>query len=219
MRADVLSKKGFEEFRADVITKSEFQAWRKRIETLGAGELPNAQVSWMQQQVNRLDPANKSLAFKEFSEFDGPRRTAAIEKFFYNIDLKNVIVNIDHIYSGPPGQRVMSPVSVVELPSRALRETSLKKLEGHSILTSANVGSVSVARAKTSVQLKRNGALQQACEKLKKDSRCKDKSVEIVWQMEGKKDRGVKVGDQIAFLQISTDLTGKYNVPFNDLTA
>ena len=87
-------------------------------------------------------------------------------------------------------------------------------------MTAVGVGEISVGRAKTSVQLKRNGALQQVCEKLKKDVRCKDLVVEIVWQMEDKscKDRGVKVGSEICFLQKSGDLIGKFATPFHDLS-
>ena len=122
-------KKDISGIRAEMMTKESFKSWEIRIEKLEAGGLPNSQISWMQQQVNRLDPANKSIAFKGFTEFDGPKRSAAIESFLSNIVMHKTGLHIEHVYKGPTGQRVMSPISVTEFASRSVRESVLKKLE------------------------------------------------------------------------------------------
>ena len=52
------------------VTKTLFQKLEERVAALEQGGLPNTQMNWMSQQINRLDPANKSLALKGFTEMD-----------------------------------------------------------------------------------------------------------------------------------------------------
>jgi hypothetical protein len=76
-------------------------------------------------------------------------------------------------------------------------------------MTSA--GNMSCNRAKASIQLKRNGSLKKAAELLKKDARCKIKSVNIAWkQDDGTKDRSVEVDGHIVFKQQISDLAGSF---------
>ena len=105
----------------------------------------------------------------------------------------------------------------VELSSRANREAALKKLEGDNSKLDTAAGKLKVQRAKTSFQRKRNTSMGNAFEALKKDSRCQNKSVELVWKMDGTKDRGVKVGNDMIFLQTPFDLVGSFKAPFNDI--
>ena len=77
---------------------------------------------------------------------------------------------------------------------------------------------LSVARAKTAVQKKRNDALHRASDVLKKDDRSKNKSVTITWKTEGTKDRAVLVDGVQVFLQKATDLSGSFLPPFQDVT-
>ena len=172
----------------------------------------------MYQQVSRLDPANKSLAFAGFTENDAEKRCRIIENILEKIGCKERLQNIDHVWQGPPGGRKMSALSVVELISNSVREASLKKLpEGNSILK-GDFGEIKVNRAKTAMQLKRNGALQRACDLIKKDRRAQGKSVTIEWKIENSKDRGVKMDGQTIFLQKVTELTGQFLAPFQDVT-
>ena len=76
---------------------------------------------------------------------------------------------------------------------------------------------LSVARAKTAVQKKRNDALHRACDVLKKEDRSKNKSVTIEWQIDDSKDRSVSVDKVPIFLQKVTDLTGSFLSPFQDV--
>ena len=77
---------------------------------------------------------------------------------------------------------------------------------------------LSVARAKTAVQKKRNDALHRASDVLKKDDRSMQKSVTITWKTEGTKDRAVLVDGIQVFLQKATDLSGSFLPPFQDVT-
>ena len=81
-----------------------------------------------------------------------------------------------------------------------MRESALNKI-GDGKLDDGKGGKVGVQRAKTSLQLKRNASLTKACDKLKKDVRCKEASVEIVWKIDGSRDRGVKVNGNFIFRQ------------------
>ena len=101
----------------------------------------------------------------------------------------------------------MSSISIVELSSRDVRETVLKKLQQDktTLKEDDGVGEVSFNRAKTTWQLNCNGNLKKAMDLLKKDSRCKGKSVDISWQEDGTKDRVVKVDNRIALCQTKTD--------------
>jgi hypothetical protein len=137
-------------------------------------------MNWMTQQVHRLDLANKSLAIKSFSEFDADRRNRMIEDILINGCSKMDIQNIEHIGDGPKDNRSMSGVSVIEKSSRSARETCLKQIwEDHSILKKPTNNMLSVVRAKTAAQKKRNDILHRACDVLKKESRSKNKSVAI----------------------------------------
>ena len=75
-------------------------------------------------------------------------------------------------------------------------------------------------RAKTAIQLKRNACLMKACDLLKKDNRCKNKSVNIVWQkQDGTKDRAVEVDGIPIFNQSISDLTGAFvDIQFQNLS-
>ena len=95
----------------------------------------------------------------------------------------------------------MSQLSVVELSSRDVRERVLKKVdERGGSMAEDDSNKVSIKRAKIQWQLKRNASLKKASELLKKDPRAKDKEVTIEWQMEGTKNRAVKVGIDVVFL-------------------
>ena len=96
-------------------------------------------------------------------------------------------------------------------------------IDANAILNDSTGKKVDVGRAKTALQLKRNASLKQASDVLKKDSRCKGQTVEIAWRVDGvdgarSKDRGVKVGNAMAFLQTEKDMTGQFQSPFQNVT-
>ena len=77
---------------------------------------------------------------------------------------------------------------------------------------------VSVGRAKTEFQRKRNGTLRKVKEILKKDTRSKDLPVVLEFDLAKDKSRSVKVGGNIAFQQMSSDMTGTFLALFTDVT-
>ena len=81
----------------------------------------SSQLTWMQQQIQKLDPANKSLCFKGFKESKEEVRCSKIEEFLDSLGLKNEIKNIDHQYKFDQGNRFILPVSIVEVSCRSVR--------------------------------------------------------------------------------------------------
>ena len=111
--------------KQEMVTKTIFQSLEDRIHALEHGGVNNSQMNWMHQQVGRLDPANKSLCLKGFSEKDTAKHFKLIEQLLDSIGHKNSIQNIEHIWTGPKGDRHISPNSVIELTSRTVRESAL----------------------------------------------------------------------------------------------
>ena len=93
-------------------------------------------------------------------------------------DLGISVLRSDHIFKGPKGQRELTDMSILEFSSREDRETVLHDFEKKCKYDKAVVGDLKADRAKTQLQLKRNANLRDACAKLKKDPRNKDKKVE-----------------------------------------
>ena len=77
--------------------------------------------------MNRLDPANKSLCFKGFTEIDAGKRSAVIEALLTKMDAPRSLVHIEHVWQGGPDNRSMTPISVIELSPRQARESCLRK--------------------------------------------------------------------------------------------
>ena len=73
-----------------------------------------------------MDPANKSLRFRGFQGDSLPERVACVEKCLGDIGLTAFL--IEHVYKGPPGQRSLTDMCVVELRADAIREDALKHL-------------------------------------------------------------------------------------------
>ena len=84
-------------------------------------------------------------------------------------------------------------------------------------MTASDLGTISVKRAKTEFQKNRNNALYRVEEHIKEQPGSKGKVVKIIWQVEGKKDRGVECDGQMVFFQSAADLTGKFGPPFDNL--
>ena len=75
-------------FNAQIVTKEVFQSLEVRVSKLEAEGAPTSEVSWLQSQVGRLDPANKSLCLRGFKEDDAPARTKGIESILESIRSK-----------------------------------------------------------------------------------------------------------------------------------
>jgi len=210
-------KNDLKTLQSETVTKVVFQSLEERVSKLEAGGVPKPETKWLQMQVNRLDPANKSLCFRDFTTTDAAKRVAAIEATLANLNVDSGIRRIEHIWTGPRDKRVMSTNTIVELSSRDLRESCLKQLnEDNSKMVSAEVGPITVGRAKTSLQMNRNSGLYRVEKLLKEDPKNKGKSVAIIWQIESSKNRGVSIDGALAFVQCSSDISGKFLAPFED---
>ena len=142
--------------RAEMVSSVQFGVLEARVQKLEAGGLASSEISFLQQQVNRLDPANRSLAFTGFKSTSANGRNALIQNFLTTTSSDPRVLNIEHIWKGPPGDRSMSSLSIVELSCRNEREALLKQLmQDKSTLTEDDTNVVSVQRAKTAFPLKR----------------------------------------------------------------
>ena len=76
-------------------------------------------------------------------------RKTVIEALLENDDFKIDIINIEHVYKGSPGNRQITPMSIVEFVSRNSRETFLLKLnETNSLMKYDGDGKMEVQRTK-----------------------------------------------------------------------
>ena len=101
--------------RAEVVSRVQFEGLEKRVVELEAGGLASSRINWLQDQLNRLDPANKSLSFSGFISTSAAGRRANIETFLTSVMGESVpICQIEHIFKGPSGDRKMSALSLVE---------------------------------------------------------------------------------------------------------
>ena len=190
------------QMKEDMVTKTVIAKLEERVAALEKTGVPNTQNVWMQQQqqMSRLDPANNSLFSTGIVQNNAKTRADILRQIIKDTGDDSQISNIEDLWTGPPGKRVITSNVIVEFSSRYVRESVLVKLaKEDSPMKSA--GKITCSRAKTSVQLKRDGSLKQVCNVLKKDSRCKDKTVTIIWQIEGSKDRSVEVDGHPIFYQ------------------
>ena len=68
-------RKELQDLKEDMVTKQAFVKLESRVASLEAGGLASAQVSWLQDQINRLDSGRKSLSFAGFGDSIGAPRS------------------------------------------------------------------------------------------------------------------------------------------------
>ena len=206
--------------QADSVTKIVHNQLESRVSVLEAACPQSAEVTFLKEQVNRLDPCHRSLCFKSFkSDLD---RTASIQKYLEQSLGKPRVQSVEHIYGWSKGVRKISPVSIVEFTSRADRDMILKRTEENPGLKDDLGAEIIVQRAKSAVQRKRNAALLQVADLLKKKTASEGATVEILWQIKEPdgaktKDRGVQVGNTVVFKQGPTEMTGRFSETFAGL--
>ena len=208
--------------KEEAVTKVVFESLEARVATLEQVGVQSPEVSWMKDQVNRLDPSNKCIAIKNFGTQSAAERDVCIQKFLEDNLGNPRVQSIEHISGWVDGVRKMTPVSVVEFASRSVREEILK-LAAQKPAYRDNTGSALVVeRAKTALQRKRNTMLGKAFDLLKKHDAAKGQTVQISWKIEGldaneKGLRGVKLNDTLVFRQQLGDVGGVFSGPFADL--
>ena len=199
--------------QVDMVTKSEFAKLTTRVDKLEQNVSNSPQVSFLKLQLNRLDPANKCLVFKGFSGTI-ESRDSSIEKFFHDHCAGATIVSIDHVSRGPSGSRTLTPVSIVELSTRNVRETALQAFKGKKLVDSEGKP-LTVDRARTAQQQERNSVMRKTHEMIQKHDSMAGKAVSIEWKIEGKKNcRRIMADGEIVFLQEASDLHGTFQGNF-----
>ena len=208
--------------KEEFVTKVVFDSLEARVASLEQIGVKSPEVSWLKDQVNRLDPCNKCISFKGFQTSSAPERNICLQKYLEEVLGNPRVQSIEHISGWIDGVRKMTPVSIVEFASRSVREEVLK-LANEKLSFRDNTGAVLTAqRAKSAVQRKRNAALGQAFDLLKKHETAKGKTVELAWKIEDldAKDkglRGVRVNGSFVFRQELGDISGVFSAPFETL--
>ena len=124
---------------------------------------------------------------------------------------------VENIYKGPPNQRVLTDMCIIVMKSHGHREDALKHIEKDiASFKGPGPNELKFDRAKTLLQLGRNNALRKVADLLKKEV-SDAASVEIVWKMDGTKNREVHVAKQPAFRQTIDDQKGVFLDRFSSL--
>ena len=110
---------------------------------------------------------------------------------------------------------MLSDMCVFEYPSNQIRENCLKTMEKKK-LEDPSGGELKNDRAKTALQIQRNGALRKAVDSLKKNPAYQGKINEIFWKKNDPKDkdREIRVDGSLAFCQTIDDVSGRFIPPF-----
>jgi len=148
------------------------------------------------------------------------RKASGLLEGFFRQHFENLkIESIDSIMTEKPGEKTMTPLSLVTFASNRVREDILRGLRSqHLSLKDASGKDLKFDRGKTSLQLKRNASLKKARELVLEDEKGKGRDVKIEWQYVGSIDRAVVLGDEQVFLQKKEDMCGTFVAGFSHLT-
>ena len=200
------------QIKADMVTKSQFESLEVRVSKLesGVGSKPNMEVKSLHLQLDRLDPANRSLAIHGICDIDLARRTRRLEAILAETVGCPKCVGIDHVHRGKRDERTPTKVSILEFRNRNDREVALQLLSPKQLQD--DVGSKLVCkRARTGLQRQRNDKLVKASDALKQ--RCTSgEKVEIDW-----KERRVLVAAAAAYVQARETTEGSFLPPFANM--
>ena len=206
------------QLRQEMVSKQMFDQLENRVNKLERDGLTIPDLSFLRQQVSKLDPANRSLRIRGFKESNISEREDRVGKFLKEEGISQT--SIDHIFKGPHGKRELTDICIVEFASNDKRESALKQFEKKSKSDDQNLKGLNIDRVKSQIQLKRNTALRDVLMKIKNDSRNKNKSCEIIWKKSDpkNKDREIHVDNVPVFRQSSIDVQGIFLPPFENLT-
>ena len=195
--------------KGEMVTESQFEGLQGRVTKIEAGS-DNAQLQALRVQLNRLDPATKTLAIHGIEDTNLARRTKSLEEMFAGIPECPVIMAIDHIHKGKRDERIPTKVSLIEFRSNGDREKALKKLEDRDLKDSTG-SKLTAKRARTNLQKQRNDLLIKAESLIKVKHRQLDE-VKINWR-----ESQVVVKNVPAFCQDKEGSSGSFLPPFTDL--
>ena len=109
-----------------MVTKAIFQSLEQRVSALELSppafvSQMSPEVAMLREQVDRLDPANRSLRFSGFRLDSVDARVACIEAIFSKHGLARP-VKIESIWKGSRHDRLLSPICILEFVNREFRE-------------------------------------------------------------------------------------------------
>ena len=131
------------QMKLEMCTRQQFEQLESRVHQLeiNVASTDNPDMKFLQTQLDKLDPANKSVVIFPFKSNDGAERVRIIESIFaskFPGIAKNIVV--EHVFKGPFHDRTMTPMSIVELPLKSQRDTVLKSVkDGTAVFTEAGI--------------------------------------------------------------------------------
>ena len=72
-------------------------------------------LEFLRQQVDKFDPANRSLRVRGFLQKSLNDRKSCVEKLIEDLGIS--VLRSDHIFKGPKGQRELTDMSILEFSS------------------------------------------------------------------------------------------------------
>ena len=167
----------------------------------------------MRDDLDRLDPAWKSLCFSGFTTTDKKKRSNIINTFF-ETHFKDFVslITIQHISKGPYNDRKMTSMSLVELPNRIIKDQILKMINDQNLQLNSQGETVKITYAKTKRQLLRNSCVRRAEQLIKESGISTGKNVVSDWKA-GKGKQTISVDGKEAFIQDASDSSGHFLPP------
>ena len=197
--------KQFETLQTDVdVVKS-------RVAKLETGGSSNCDLKSLYNQLNRLDPANKTIAIHGFEDISLSNRVACLEKILRETSGCPLQTRFDHIHRGKPDQRVVTKVTLVEFASNADREFVFKALKDAQ-LKDGTGAKIVCKRARTTLQKNRNDNLIKAEGLIKTRAGSSANLVKIDWE-----NRQIVLGEEVLFSQSRDTTSGTFFGRCSDL--
>ena len=112
----------------------------------------------------------------------------------------------------------MSKGSWVEFSSHDLAKSFLSRVQASKVDLKIEGKALLVKHARTQHQKKRNYALRKAESLIKESGAASGKNVEILWKVDGSRERHVVVNKEVAFKQCEDDVKGTFLPPFSQLS-
>ena len=87
---------------------------------------------FFQNELNRLDPANRSISFIGFTSQSAAKRTEICTKFLQDNFLFGAMdFLMDYIYKGPASDRKLSSISLSVFTSKGVRDSIMKDIRSN----------------------------------------------------------------------------------------
>ena len=206
--------------KLEVVTRPEFENLETRVFDLESKVVSadNPDVRFLQDQLDKLVPAHKCISVVGFEGSDASERSKILEGFLKE-KLPSVAgrCHVEHICKGKWNERKLAGVSLLEFPSKSIRDDTLRLIKSNNLFLAESNKNVRFDYAKTKRQLHRNACVHKACDMLKQDEKGKGQSVVVDWKNPEKGKRTVSVAGTVAFIQAKSDMSGRFVSPFDHL--